>query len=272
MKKSLINAVKLLLAVFIVAITLFPLVYMGFAGFKSETEIMSRDFYLLPKVWDIENYQILLTDPLFIRSIWLTFIGAAAFALAGSFISAMAAYAFARLEFPLKKVIWPIVLLTMFIPWMSIFVTSFITVTRLGMLDSLWVLIVPGLASAANVFFFRQFYLFFPPALEEAAIIDGCGRFGIFMRIFIPNSLSILVIVSIMRFMGYWNSYIWAVMTISNKEIYTIMQRLSYFRTEYGNNWGVIMAGASIAAIPPLILLGIFQKHIIRGVKIAGIK
>jgi multiple sugar transport system permease protein len=263
---------KILLSLLVLLVTLFPLAYMTTAGFKSEMEILSKDFHLLPQVWEMENYRTLLEDALFVRSIWLTFVGAVIFALVGSMISAMAAYVFARLEFPLKKVLWPTVLLTMFIPWMSIFVTSFITVTKLGMLDSLWVLIVPGLASAANVFFFRQFYLFFPPALEEAAVIDGCSRFGIFWRIFIPNSLSIFVIISIMRFMQYWNSYIWAVMTISSDSLYTMMQRLSYFRTDYGNNWGVIMAGSSIAAVPPLILLAIFQKYIIKGVKIAGIK
>ncbi len=272
MKKTTQTILKLILALFIIFITLFPLIYMGLAGFKSELEIASKEFHFFPSVWNVENYSTLFGDPLFIQSIWLTFVGAMVFAIAGSLIASMAAYVFARLEFPLKRIIWPMVLVTMFIPFMSIFVTSYITVTKLKMLDTLWVLIVPGLASAANVFFFRQFYLFFPTAIEEAAIIDGAGKFGTYWYIFIPNSLSVFVIISIMRFMGYWNSYIWAVMTISKDSLYTIMQRLSYFRTDYGNDWGVIMAGSTIAAIPPLVLLIIFQKYIIKGVKIAGIK
>lgn len=272
MKKTLKIILKSIISLFIIGVTFFPLFYMVFTGFKGEVEIASRDFSLFPKTWDIENYKTLLEDPIYIRSIWTTFLGAFAFAAIGALIASMAAYAFARLEFKLKKVLWPIVLTTMFIPFMSIFVTSFIVVSDLKMLDTIWVLIVPGLSSAANVFFFRQFYLAFPRALEEAALVDGANRFYIYWKIFVPNSLSIFVIIGIMRFMGYWNSYIWAVMTISSEELYTIMQRLSYFRSSYGNSWGIIMAGSSIAAIPPLVLLVIFQKHIIKGVKIAGIK
>ena len=259
-------------ALLILVLTLFPLFWMALSSFKPEAEIAVIPARFLPTKWAGEHYTLLFQDGTYIRSIGMTFFGAVLFSLGGIAINSMAAYAFARIDFAFKKVLWFSAIITMFIPFMSIFITSFIIVHSLGMLDSLSVLIIPALAAAANVFFFRQFYLFFPKSVEEAALIDGATRFAIFLRLFVPNSASIFVIIGIQRFMGYWNAYIWAVMTINSERLYTIMQKLSYFRTDYGNNWGVIMAGSTVGAIPPLILLLLFQSYIIQGVKITGIK
>lgn len=260
------------LSILLLAAVIFPLLWMVISSFKPTAEINTIRLKVFPSEWVTEHYTELFEDGTFVRSIIITFVGAAIFALGGIAINAMAAFAFARIDFAFKKVLWVYVILTMFVPFMSIFVTSYIIVFRLGMVNSLSVLIVPALATAANVFFFRQFYLFFPRSLEEAAIMDGCTRMGVFLRIFVPNSLAIFVIIGIQRFMGYWNSYIWAVMTIANERLYTVMQKLSYFRNDYGNDWGPIMAGSVIAAIPPLLLLLAFQRYIIQGVKITGMK
>ena len=261
-----------LVGVLILLVTLFPLFYMGISSFKPESEIGAFPFRFFPQQWEPQNYSQLFEDGTYLRSLLMTFLGASIFSVGGIAINSMAAYAFARINFRGKKFLFTYVIVTMFIPFMSIFVTSYIVVFSLGMVNTLSVLIVPALAAGANVFFFRQFYLFFPRSLEEAAVIDGCTQFGIFVRIFLPNSLSIFVIIGIQRFMGYWNAYIWAVMTIVSERLRTVMQTLSYFRTDYGNNWGVIMAGSTIAAIPPLILLLVFQRYIIQGVKITGMK
>ena len=106
MNKSIVKVLKGILALLVLGLTLFPLLYMVMSGFKVESEIISREFRFLPQVWDFENYRVLLTDALFLRSIWLTFVGALSFAIVGSFISAMAAYAFARLEFGIRDSIF----------------------------------------------------------------------------------------------------------------------------------------------------------------------
>lgn len=266
------RAALTLLAVLLLIVTLFPLVWMLVSSFEPASEIGSSALQLLPKQWVTVHYVKLLADGTYIRSMLITFVGAAIFSVVGAVINSMAAYAFARIDFAFKRILWGYTIVTMFIPFMSIFITSFVVVHDLGMVNTLSVLIVPALAAAANVFFFRQFYLFFPRSVEEAAIIDGASRIGIFIRLFVPNSIAIFVIIGIQRFMGYWNSYVWAVMTITNPVLYTIMQKLSYFRSTYGSDWGVIMAGSSLGALPPLILLLIFQRYIIQGVKITGIK
>src|SRR5699024_10041307 len=131
---------------------------------------------LLPKTWHVSNYIDIATDPEFLRAMGITFIGAVLFTAGTLAVNSMAAYAFARLEFTGKTPLWVISVGTMFIPAMAILLTSFVMVTRLHMLDTLAVLVLPGMASAAQMFFMRQYYLSVPMALEEAAMIDGAGR------------------------------------------------------------------------------------------------
>jgi multiple sugar transport system permease protein len=184
----------------------------------------------------------------------------------------MAAYAFARLEFAFKKTIWRIIIATMYIPGMTILITSFILVTRMKILDTYTVLIIPGVAGAYNIFFFRQFFLNMPMALEESALIDGASRFRIFTSIFLPNSKSPLVIVGIGAFTGYWNSFLWPTLTVTNNKLYQVMQVVRAFRTQYSSRFGAVMAASFLAALVPIGLFLIFQKHIVKGIVLSGIK
>jgi multiple sugar transport system permease protein len=184
----------------------------------------------------------------------------------------MAAYVFARLDFPFKNTLFVYVIITMFIPGMAILIPSYIVVAKLHMLNTLAVLIVPGIASAVNMFLMRQFYLNIPAELEEAALIDGASRFKIYWHIFVPLSLPVFVLVGISSFLGYWNSLIWPIMTISDENLYQIMQLLAFFRSNESNQWAMIMAGSTIAALPTIIIFLIFQKHLVEGMKLSGLK
>jgi multiple sugar transport system permease protein len=118
----------------------------------------------------------------------------------------------------------------------------------------------------------RQFYLNIPAELEEAALIDGASRFKIYWHIFVPLSLPVFVLVGISSFLGYWNSLIWPIMTISDENLYQIMQLLAFFRSNESNQWAMIMAGSTIAALPTIIIFLIFQKHLVEGMKLSGLK
>jgi len=160
----------------------------------------------------------------------------------------------------------------MFIPGMAILLTSFQVVSALGMLDTLAVLIIPGAASSVQMFFLRQFYLNMPVAVEEAALIDGATRWQIFLKIFIPQSAAVFVVVGIGSYMAYWNAYVWPILTISNPDLTQIMQFLGTFRSQRGNEWGMLMAGSTLAALPTIGLVLFFQRFIVDGVRISGIK
>lgn len=264
--------VKALATIVIVFLALFPLLWMFISGFKTRTEVVKTPFQFFPEVWRWENYQALLGDPAFLRTMLITGGGAVVFTIGTLFINSLAAYAFARLEFRGKKFVWPIVLGTMFIPGMTILLTSFIVVTKMEMLDTIWVLLLPGMAAAGHIFFMRQFYLNIPSSLEEAAVVDGCGPWGVYVRIFLPLSKAPFVVVGMGAFMAYWNSFVWPVLTITSTELYQVQQYLAAFRGERASELGLLMAGSALAASPILIIFLIFQKQIIANVKMSGLK
>jgi multiple sugar transport system permease protein len=263
---------KWVLLVLISISVLFPLAWMVISAFKGRTEVLRSPFQFFPDVWNPSNYIAIATDPVFSRALLVTFAGAVIFTLLSLAVNSMAAYALARLEFTLKKFWWVFCILPMFIPSMAILLTSFMVVSALGMLDTLAVLIIPGVASAIQMFFLRQFYLNMPVAVEEAALIDGATRWQIFLKIFVPQSAAVFVVVGIGSYMAYWNAYVWPILTITSPELTQIMQFLGTFRSERGNDWGMLMAGSTIAALPTILLVLFFQRYIVDGVRISGIK
>ncbi|MFT4414832.1 carbohydrate ABC transporter permease [Fredinandcohnia humi] len=267
-KKSLLIILGLLVAL----LSIFPLFWMALAGFKPENEVLGIPFRFFPTTWDFSNYATLIQDIEFLRSMGITFLGAVIFTILVIFVNSMGAYVFARLHFPLKNFLFIYVIMTMFIPSMAILIPSYIVVAKLKMLNTLAVLVLPGVASAMNMFLMRQFYLNIPTELEEAALIDGASRFKIYRHIFLPLSVPVFVLVGIGSFLGFWNALIWPIMTISNEKMYQIMQYLAYFRSAQATEWAMIMAGSTIAAIPTIILFAIFQKYLIEGIKLSGIK
>lgn len=263
---------KALVGTLAIVLALFPLAWMVIAGFKSRTEVIATPFQFFPEVWRWQNYVQIASDPTFLRTMGWTFGGALLFTLLHLTVNSLAAYAFARLDFRFKRTLWVAIITTMFIPGMTILLTSFIVVTKLFMLDTLAVLVVPGAASAASVFFIRQFYLNIPSSLEEAAMLDGCGRFRIFTHLFLPLSKPPFVVMGITAFLAYWNSYVWPIMTITSPERYVLQQYLTTFRSERTSELGLLMAGSALAAAPVVILFLVFQRQIIGNIKMAGLK
>ncbi|OZB95386.1 carbohydrate ABC transporter permease [Paenibacillus sp. XY044] len=266
------KTVLTLITCLITVMALFPLLWVIIAGFKEKAEVLATPFRFFPKKWMVQNYTDILGDPAFLKSMAVTFGGAVLFAVLSLVVNSLAAYVFARLEFRLKGFLWVYVIITMFIPGMAILLTSFIVVNKMGMLDTLAVLVLPGVASAGHMFFVRQFYLNIPLALEEAALIDGAGRIRIFTHIFIPMSFPVFVIVGIGSYLAYWNSFVWPTMTVTNPDLFQIMQYLYTFRSERSTEMGMLMAGSALSCLPTIILFLFFQKHIISGIKISGLK
>ena len=266
--------VWVVLMIAIVAVVLYPLGWMLSASFKPNSEFGSNQGFW-PQDPTIDNYIKVLSGvagiPLatfFLNSLLLA-IGAVIGTVASS---SMAAYAFARLDFRGKRFWWLFCITTMFIPGMAVLLTSFLVVAQLGMLNTFAVLVIPGAASAAQMFFFRQFYLGFPMAIEDAALLDGATRWQILLRVFLPQSYAPLVVMGLASYLAYWNAYVWPILTISDPNLVQIMQLLGNFRSERGTDWALLMAGSTIAALPTVFLMLIFQRFIVNGVRIAGLK
>ncbi|NNG36089.1 carbohydrate ABC transporter permease [Nakamurella aerolata] len=268
-----VKGIKFLFGLAIVITSLFPLAWMAVAGFKGKSEVLRSPFQFFPDMWDWTNYRQILADPAFVRTLWVTFAGAVVFTLLSLFINSMAAYAFARLDFFWKPLWWVVALMPMFVPGMAILITSFVVVSKLGMLNTIAVLIIPGLASSGQMFFLRQFYLNTPIAVEEAALIDGASRWQIFTKIFLPQSKAPFVVMGFGSFLAYWNAYVWPLLTVGdNPNLLQMQVYLAGFRSERGDDWGLLMAGGTIAALPTIVLVLIFQRYITTGVRIAGMK
>ena len=262
-------------ALLVTVISLFPLVWMGISAFKSGKEILKANpLRFFPSVWITDNFQKLFSDTTypFLQSLASTAFVAVSAALLSISINSMAAYAYARLDFRFKKPLWRLTIFTMYIPGITILVTSFVVVNTLGMLDSYAVLILPGLASAYSIFFFRQFFLNMPMATEEAALIDGASRFRIFISIFIPNAKSPYVIMGTSAVLGCWNSFLWPAMTVTSSKYLQVMQVIRSYNNMYSNSYGVVLAGSIIAALPPILVFLCFQRYIVKGLMISGIK
>jgi multiple sugar transport system permease protein len=263
---------KWVLLVLIAFSLVLPLAWMALCGFKRDLDVLKTPFLLLPEVWQWQNYTAMFHDAPYMTAVGLTMLGALIFTALSLVVNSMAAYAFARLDFGLKRFFWVFCILPMFVPGMSIMITSFVVVSKLRMLNTLAVLIIPGVAAAAQMFFMRQFFLAMPVAVEDAARIDGCSRWRIFLQIFVPNSAAVFVVVGIMSYMAYWNAYVWPILTISNPKLQQIMPVLANFLDDRGPQYGQLMAASTLAALPTIVLLLVFQRYIVAGVRLSGIK
>jgi len=184
----------------------------------------------------------------------------------------MAAYAFARLQFKGRDVLFYIFLGTMMIPYQVTMIPSFMVLYWLGWVDSYQAMIVPGLASAFGTFLLRQFFLTIPKELEEAAYIDGCGKFRVLWQIIIPLSKPALATLAIFTFMGTFNDFIWALIVVNSDHLRTVQLGLAIFRDRYITDWDLLMAGSVMATLPVLIVFFFAQKYFIKGITLSGIK
>lgn len=187
-------------------------------------------------------------------------------------VSAPAAYAFARLHFPGRDLLFVVVVLSMIIPGEITLVPNFVTVWKFGWLNSYNAIIWPALASAGGVFMMRQFLLGIPVELEEAARIDGCSRFGIFWRIVLPLVRGAVVVQLFFSFLGTWNSFTWPYIVLSELEKMTLPVAMAQLRGTYWSEYGLLTASAAIAALPPSLVFIVFQRLIIRSITLTGIK
>lgn len=274
-RKTIGLVIRAVIMTAVVVIVLFPVLWALPAVFKGRSEIFELPLHWLPNKWTLDNFRTIfaLDDYNYMMSIGSTTLVAVISVALSLIVNMMAAYGFARVEFPGKRFFWIYMLMTMFIPGITILLTSVRVVSALGMLDTIWVLIIPGLASAYNIFFFRQYFLGVPRYMEEAAMLDGLSKAGIFFRIFLRISTTPMVIIGISVFMGYYNSFLWPVMTITNNtKLYQIMQVIRTLNSRYAGNYGVVLAATMMSLIIPFALYCFFQKYIVQGISIAGVK
>jgi multiple sugar transport system permease protein len=251
-----------------------PLMWMLITAFKSGVEARSVPPTFFPQDPTLSAFQTLFSDQTNPVLLWLlnSMIAATAHSLLVVLICSMAGYALARMEFPFKKLIFGMIIATLFVPGFIFLMPNFLILNQLGWLDTLWSLIVPGAAGAFGVFFMRQFFTTVPVALEESARIDGAGSWRIFFSIVLPNARPALVTLAVLSFLTNWNDFIWPIYVLFSPERLTLPVGLSKLQGAYTIDYAVMMAGAAIAAVPVLILYIFVQRFVIEGVASSGVK
>ena len=189
-------------------------------------------------------------------------------------ICSMAGYAFARLRFFGRDALFGLYITTLMVPFAVVVTPLFIIVTRLGWADSYAGLIVPGMFSAFGTFFMRQFFLSIPRELEEAATIDGAGTIATFFRIVIPLAGPALATLTVLSFMGSWNSFLWPLLIIDDRNLMTLPLALATLQGMYPGQtqWNIVMAGTVMATIPTIAVFLLVQRWVIEGVAGSGVK
>ena len=186
--------------------------------------------------------------------------------------SALAAYAFARLEFPGRDKIFFGYLATMMVPGAVTMIPVFILLRMLGWIDTYKAVILPGIFTAYGTFLLRQFFLTLPKELEDAAKIDGCSYFGIFWKIILPLSKPALATLTTFTFMGSWLNFMWPLIVLNTHHKFTLPVGLAYFQSLHTTDWTLLMAGSLMMILPILIVFILNQRYFVEGIKLTGIK
>ncbi len=255
------------------ATMLLPFLWMVLTAFKSQPQTFSIPPTLLPDPWIFTNFADSLSAMPFGRAYWNSFYVAVLTVILQLATCSMAAYAFARIEFPFKELIFGLFLATMMIPGHVTIIPLYLIMRDLGWLDTHLSLIIPsGLFSAFGVFLLRQFMKTMPIELEEAAFLEGADRGRIFLQITLPLLKAPLAALAVFTFLGSWNSLFTPNIFLSSEKMFTVPLMLNFFKGMYVTDWTLLMAGATIAVIPVLIVFLIGQKYIIEGIALTGIK
>jgi multiple sugar transport system permease protein len=267
-KNILLHLIIYALAIVVIA----PFLWMILTSFKDMSEIYVYPPKWLPEKFNFDNYVNAFTAAPFGRYYLNSLIVAFAVTLGQLITCSMAAFAFARLRFKGRDILFYIFLGTMMIPYNVTMIPSFMVLYWLGWIDSYYALIVPGLASAFGTFLLRQFFITIPRELEEAAYIDGASRFQVLRRIIVPLAKPALATLAIFTFMGVFNDFIWALIVINSEQMQTVQLGLAIFRDRYLTEWDLLMAGSVTAVLPILIVFFFAQKYFIKGITLSGLK
>lgn len=249
---------------------LVPFMWMVLASFKSLQEV--EQLNPIPSVWRFENYLNVFEQVSFARYYFNSIFIAAWVTFLQCLTSAMAAYAFARLQWRGRDTVFRLYLATLMIPGVVLMIPNYTLMVKLHLLDSYLGLIVPASFSAFGTFLLRQFMLTIPSALDEAAAIDGASPWQIFWDVIMPLSRAGLVTLGIFTFLGNYGSFFWPLILIKSEHLRTLPIGMLYFDTVYGRQTNLIMAASVMNIIPLVILFVAAQRHIVRGVQLGAVK
>lgn len=253
---------------------LFPFYLIARNALMTQAELSSFEWAWLPETPQWGNLRTLFenTDAPMGTGLRNSAIIAGVNLVLQTLFAAMAGYALARIPVRGKGLAFGVILSTLMVPSAVTFVPSYVLVANLGLVSTIWGILIPGLFNAFATFLFRQFYLDFPVEIEEAGRLDGLGYMGIFWRLLLPNSLGILMALGIISFINSWNAFLWPLVVGRSRESWTVQVVLSTFLSGQTINLPMLFMGAAVGALPLVLVFLVMQRYIVEGVRLSGIK
>ncbi|MED4015681.1 carbohydrate ABC transporter permease [Sutcliffiella cohnii] len=251
---------------------LLPFVWMLSTSLKSSGEVMMMPPVWIPSDWRWDNYETAWGMAPFARYTVNSIIVTVLSTIGELLTTILAAYAFSRINFYGRDIVFAVLLGTMMVPGEVLLIPNYVTLSELGWIDRYPALIVPWLASIFSIFLLSQFFLGIPRELSYAAKIDGCSNFRFLWTIMVPLAKPAIVTILLLKAIGSWNAFLWPLIVTQSKEMRTLPVGLTSFSTEAGTVYELLMAASTMIILPMIILYLILQKYIIEGVAKAGIK
>lgn len=249
-----------------------PMIWMVITAVETLNETRRFPPVLVPSGIRWQNYTAVMQQAPFARWFLNTLIVTVVVVAGNLLFCSLAGYAFARIRFFGRDVIFILVLATLMIPFQVIMIPTFLIVRKLGLIDTLGALIVPNLAGAFGIFLLRQFFRSLPVELEEAARIDGASRLGVLFKIVLPLSGPVLATVAVITFLWTWNDFLWPLVTIYSPSNMTLQLGLTTFQGAHQTNTNLLMAANVMSVMPVLLLFLVAQRLFIRGIATSGLK
>lgn len=260
--------------ILVTCLILFPLLIVILTSFTPQRYEQQWPPRIIPQAWTFENYVSLFQRLPVMREMGNAALFAIAVTVFSVFFDACAAYALSHIDFHGRGFLLGLMIATLMIPGMALLLPVYHLLASMGLVNNYWGIIIPRMADVGGIFLMRQFFVSLPRELDEAARIDGAGEFRIFWSVILPNSKSVLLVITMFNLMGNWNDLLWPLIMTSTPEERTITVGLAML-TGHGSSvtpYGVVMAGALISALPLVIVYFFVQKSFVQGIAMTGLK
>jgi len=263
----------IVLAVLAIAFVM-PLVWMILTSLKNTNEVFAVDYHWLPSKFRWDNYKTVWTNDsmsmtrAFANTLFITIVSV----IGHLIVAALAAYAFAKVDFKGKNVIFMLFLASMMIPSQATIIPRFMMFKSIGLYNNLWAVILPGWFSTTAIFMLRQFYMGLPDDLMEAAKIDGAGHLRIFAQILTPLTKPAMVSLTVLACISSWNEYLSPLIFLVKENLYTVSMAIRWYMLDDSQRYELTMAAATCSIVPIIILFLFSQKYFVEGIATAGVK
>lgn len=251
---------------------LMPLYWMFTTSLKGQASYMAQPPEMIPADPTFSNFQQLFANPNMFRWIFNSLFIALSVTGLNLVFASLAGYAFAKLTFPGRRWMFWIYLATMMVPFQVTIFALFQLMASIGWVNTYWALIIPSMALPYNVFLMRQFMQSLPNEILDAGRIDGCNEIQLVRRVVIPMSTNGLAVVGIFTFITTWNNFLWPLVVLNTEEMRTLPIALSTFQSTNETDYGLLMAGGVLMAIPMFMIFFAFQRYFLKGVTFGGLK